>query len=134
MRVENGKLAGSIVHAYHRDANTTKPDALLQLNPPFAVRLAPNTGPAPVCPNDLHTGEDNPRKGLDDLLALEGRAEQDARVRISGQYQRCVGDCDPVSNPHAMDIAIKVWNCGTRNSTGQICNLHISEPSDSDYA
>jgi len=105
MRVENGKLAGSIVHAYHRDAKYHEARCTTPAQPAFCSSVSPEYWSGPCLPQTTCTqARTTPGKDWTIYWALEGRAEQDARVRISGQYQRCVGDCDPVSNPHAMDI------------------------------
>jgi len=105
IRVDSGKMAGSIVHAYHRDAKYHEGRCTTQDPPAFCSAVSPENR-ADVClPKTTCTqSRTTPGKDWTVYWALEGSAKKDAGVRISGQYQRCVGDCDPVSNPHEMDI------------------------------
>jgi hypothetical protein len=105
IRVDSGKMAGSIVHAYHRDAKYHEGRCTTQDPPSFCSAVNPENR-ADVClPKTTCTqSRTTPGKDWTVYWALEGSAKGDAGVRMSGQYQRCVGDCDPVSNPHEMDI------------------------------
>jgi tetratricopeptide (TPR) repeat protein len=105
IRVNSGKLAGSIVHAYHKDAKYHEGRCTTQDPPAFCNSVSPENR-ADVClPKTTCTkSRTTPGKDWTVYWALEGSARKDAGVRMSGQYQRCVGDCDPVSNPHEMDI------------------------------
>jgi tetratricopeptide (TPR) repeat protein len=105
IRVDSGKMAGSIVHAYHRDAKYHEGRCTTQDPPSFCSAVNPENR-ADVClPKTTCTqSRTTPGKDWTVYWALEGSAKKDAGVRISGQYQRCVGDCDAVSNPHEMDI------------------------------
>ncbi|MGA9041330.1 MAG: tetratricopeptide repeat protein [Terriglobales bacterium] len=105
IRVDSGKLAGSIVHAYHRDAKYHEGRCTTQDPPGFCSAVSPENRSDVCLPKTTCTqSRTTPGKDWTVYWALEGNAKGDAGVRMSGQYQRCAGDCDPVSNPHEMDI------------------------------
>jgi hypothetical protein len=96
MRRDGEALAGSITQSVHIDSKRRRGKCETTYSSVVGCVGCKET----TCAPDTTI----PAKNWTNYFILDGKAGTDGRILIKGGYQRCAGDCKPVSNPSSLDV------------------------------